>query len=127
MPDLGFVNVPHEHVKSDLPKNQVIDQSVKRGTKVDVTTRIVLTISLGGKEDEEVKQEVTKTVTIDLPRDRTEEYTVELHHNGKVVMEAKTVSPEDTSFTVTLTGSGTQHFDLYINDGYYKTIKVEFS
>ena len=47
--------------------------------------------------------------------------------SGKPVMEDRTVSADTKSIDVTLTGAGTKHFDLYINNTYYKTIKVEFS
>ena len=124
--DLGFSNVTYERGESDEAKNEVIGQSVKKGTKVDVTTRIVLTISKGPKATEP-PAEVTKTVTIELPTDRTEDYVVSLHYNGKAVIEDKTITAGTESFQVTLTGSGTQHYDLYINDTYYKTVKVEFS
>ena len=129
--DLGFTNVTYERASSDEPKDEVIDQPYKKGTDLDVTTKIVLTISKGPKAteppEEEPKKEVTKNVTIDLPGDRTEDYVVSLHLNGKAVMEDRTVSPDTDSIQVTLTGAGTMHFDLYINDTYYKTIKVEFS
>ena len=128
--DLGFTNVTYERASSNEPKDEVIAQSVKRGTDIDVTTKIVLTISRGPKEtepQEEQKPEVTKTVTIELPTDRTEDYVVSLHQSGKAVMEDRTVTPDTKTIQVTLTGSGTQHFDLYINDTYFKTIKVEFS
>ncbi len=126
--DLGFKNVTYESVNSDLPKDEVINQSVNRGNKIDVTTRIVLTISNGSGYGEDSGREVTKTVAIrKLPEDRTEDCTVSLYHNGKAVMEEKVLSPSETSFEVTLTGSGTQHFDLYVDGEYFGTETVVFS
>jgi len=129
--DLGFTNVIYEKADSEKPKNQVISQSVKKYTETDVTTKIVLTISRGPKETqaptEGKKEEVTKKVTIDLPADRAEDYVLSIHQSGKTVVEGRQVSAGTVSIDVTLTGAGTQHFDIYINDSYYKTVKVEFS
>ena len=45
--DLGFDNVDIERVKSEEPKDTVIDQSIPRYTETDTTELIVLTISTG--------------------------------------------------------------------------------
>ena len=129
--DLGFTKISYERADSDAPKDEVIDQPYKKGTELDVTTRIVLTISKGPKETQppatEAPKEVTKQVTIELPTERTEDYVVSIHYAGKTVTEDIAVSAGTASVDVTLTGAGTQHFDVYINDSYYKTVKVEFS
>lgn len=129
--DLGFTKITYERGDSDAPKNEVIAQSVKKNDEIDVTTKIVLTISKGPRETQppatEAPKEVTKKVTIDLPADRTEDYVVSVHYAGKVVTEDIPVSGGTASIDVTLTGAGTQHYDIYINDSYYKTVKVEFS
>ncbi len=129
--DLGFTNVTYETKDSNEPKNEVIEQPFKKGTEVDVTTKIVLTVSKGPKETEPPTEapaeDVTKKVTIELPSDRKEDYTISIHYAGKTVVEDQTVKAGTESLDVTLTGSGTQHFDIYINDSYYKTVKVEFT
>jgi len=129
--DLGFTKISYERGDSDEPKDEVIEQPYKKGTVLDVTTKIVLTISKGPKATEppatEAPREVTKKVTIELPADRTADYRVSIHYAGKVVTEDIPVSGGTTSVEVTLTGAGTQHFDVYIDDNYYKTVKVEFS
>ena len=132
--DLGFTNVTYERVESNEPKNEVVAQPYKKGTDLDVTTKIVLSISKGPKETEPTekpteapKREVTKNVTIELPSDRTEDYVVSVHYAGRTVVEDRQVTAGTTSIQVTLTGAGTQHYDIYINNTYYKTVKVEFS
>ncbi len=127
--DLGFTNVDYETAESDKPKGEVIKQPISKGTKIDVTTKIVLTVSEGPKKEETAPPtvEVSKTVTIDLPADRTESYTLSIYLSGAEVMGSRSISAGATSVDVTLTGSGTLHFDVYINDSYYKTVKVEFS
>ena len=36
------------------------------------------------------------------------------------------VQPGDYTFTVTLTGSGEQEYDLFVNGEYYQSMKVTF-
>jgi len=69
----------------------------------------------------------TKTVTIALPTDRTEDYVLGLFLNGKSVLEATAITAGTPSIDVTLTGKGTVYYDLYINDAYFRAEKVEFS
>ena len=148
---MGFKDVTFEPKDSDRPKDEVLNQSVKHNSEIDVTTRIVLTISSGSAGADETTQattqplvpetteapettsppavEETKTVTVglELPADRTEECTVGLYQNGRQVIEERTVSKDTTRLDVTLTGSGTQNFDVYINGVLYNTVKVDFS
>ena len=71
--------------------------------------------------------DVTKTVTISLPGDRTEDYVLGLFLNGRSVLEATAITAGTSSIDVTLTGAGTVYYDLYINDTYFRSEKVEFS
>ena len=135
---LEFKNVTYEYKESDEEKDRVIEQPYSRGTKVDVTEQIVLTISKGpGPTTEPTTEattvpttapveEVTKTVTIDLPTDRTENYMLGLFQSGKPVIEEMEVQAGTANLALALTGSGVQYFDIYINDTYYKTVKVDF-
>ncbi len=45
--DLGFKNVDVEHKADDADKGEVIKQSVEKNTELDITEKIVLTISKG--------------------------------------------------------------------------------
>ena len=40
--------------------------------------------------------------------------------------EISFISPDRTEIDVVLTGSGVQSYDLYINNQFYKTVKVDF-
>ena len=147
---LGFKNVSYVKKESDEDKDDVIAQPYAKGTPVDVTEDITLTISKGPKETEpptekptekpteppkespteapaESEEEVTITVTIELPGDKTEDYVLGLYFNGKAVLENMMISAGTRSVDVTLTGTGTMYYDLYINEVYYKTVKVVFS
>ena len=46
---LNFKNIRVEPVESDAPKDEVVNQSVEGGTKIDVTTVIILEVSTGPK------------------------------------------------------------------------------
>ena len=145
---LGF-EVSYVTRDSDADKDEVIKQPYEKGAKVDVTEKMVLTISKGPKPTEPPKEtekptekpaekpteepetteapEITKTVTIELPADREADYVLGLYRNGKAVLEETVIKAGTKSIDVTLTGSGTVYYDLYIDDSYFKTVKVEFS
>ena len=149
---LGF-EVSYVTRDSEVDKNEVIKQPYAEGTKVDITEKIVLSISKGPKPTEPPEKEtekpaekptdppakepepteapvipeVTKTVTIDLPGDRDADYVLGLYRNGKAVLEETVITAGTGSIDVTLTGAGTVYYDLYIDNSYFKTVKVEFS
>ena len=140
---LGFTgDISYVRKESNEPRDEVIEQPYKRGEMVDITEDIVLTISKGpketeppeekpteapDKETEKQEKEVTKTVTIELPSDREEDYALGLYLNGRAVLEETVITAGTASIDVTLTGSGTVYYDLYINGAYFRTEKVEFS
>ena len=147
---LEFKNVTYEYAESEEEKDKVIEQPYSRGTKVDVTEQIVLIISKGPAPTTEATTEptteptteattepttvpttepiveATKTVNIDLPSDQTENYMLGVFQNGRAVIEEMEVQAGTANLAVALTGRGVQYFDIYINDTYYKTVKVDF-
>ena len=62
-----------------------------------------------------------------LPSDRTEPYTLSIRLGGERVMEDMVVQVGTYTVMVQLTGSGVQYYELYIDDQYYRTEKVDFS
>ena len=157
--ELGFDNVNFERKDGKQDKDEVIAQPYKKGEKVDITSKIVLVISKGTKDEqsknEQSKNEVeddyyppyipeespvqppvsdtvvnknkTKSAPFSLPKDKTEQYLLGIYSNGKQVVEDTLISPDRTSIDVVLTGSGIQSYDLYINNQFYKTVKVDFN
>ena len=145
--DLGFSVVTYETKESDAPEDEVIEQPFEKDTKVDVTERIILTISEGPapteppteaptqkpteapteKPTEPENKDITLVYTIQLPADRTEAYLLSIHQNGRELMEPTEIAAGTESIQVELSGSGVQYFELYINGTYYKTEKVEFT
>ena len=49
------------------------------------------------------------------------------YQNGMQVIEDTIVGTGMTSIDVVLTGSGVQTYDLYINNQFYKSVKVDFN
>ena len=58
---LGFSSVDSYEVESNEPKGEVIEQPYERGTKVDITEKIVLKISKGPKTTAKMPDVVGKT------------------------------------------------------------------
>ena len=73
-----------------------------------------------------VNKNKTKKVTISLPSDRSDQYLLGIYQNSRQVMEDTIVSPGTTKIDMMLTGSGVQSYDLYINNQFYKSVKVDF-
>ena len=69
---------------------------------------------------------VTKQVTFILP-DKSMSYSLNIRLNGNEVIETQTMLAGTASFTVELTGTGTQFYDLYIDGEPYRTEKVVFT
>ena len=130
--ELGFTKITPKYVENDADEGEVVEQSVSRGNEISIDKEIVLTVSSGPAPTEAPTQaptptQVTVYQTFSLPSDRTENYILSLYKDGKTVYEDAEITAGTTSITVELTGSGTQYYDLYINDEYYKTEKVVFS
>jgi len=113
----GFKNVRSEEVESDEPKGTVVKQSVDANVDTDVTTEIVLQVSIGPK--------VKKTVTIELPEDLTEAYQLTVIHLGETVVDME-IQPGTATIAVDLLGRGTSTYEVYIDGIDYKTDEVDF-
>ena len=138
--NLGFTNVEPKYVENDADKDEVVDQSVKRDTLLDLTTPIVLSVSKGPAETEPSTeepteepteattepQEKTRVVTITLP-ERSEAYILDLLQNGNQVRESQQIMPGTESVSVELTGVGLQRYAVYINNELYRYIEVDFT
>ena len=170
--NLGFAssNISYERKESKEAEGEVIEQPYPKGEKVDITSKIVLTVSKGSKNNSnqsgngssgggndyddglpvfpdatpnqgsnssqssggnqgggDPNQTRTKEVIIYLPTNRTEQYLLGLYYNGMQVIEDTIVSPDRTQLSLVLTGSGVQSYDVYINNQFYNTVKVDFS
>ncbi|MBQ8237744.1 MAG: Stk1 family PASTA domain-containing Ser/Thr kinase [Oscillospiraceae bacterium] len=137
--DCGFKTITYKPVESDAEKDEVIEQPFAEDEEVDIHEEIKLTISTGPKPtdppteeptqkptEEPTDPEITMVFTFKLPADRTEDYMLSLRQNGVEHLEPTLITAGTPSIEVLLTGSGVQYYELYINDEYYSTEKVEF-
>ena len=146
--DLEFSNVTvEEEYHESVEEGKVIRANIRTGDKIDVKTEIVLTVSKGPEPTEppttvppeteppeteptetEPPQEVTIDVVISLPADRTEAYKLTIMlGSGVTVLDNYEIQPGTTSITVSMTGSGTMTYEIYINGEYIRSEEVVFS
>ena len=140
---LGFKAIRTRPVESDKPKGVVVYQSQKHNEEIDVTTEILLEISEGPEETEPTTQPteapttppteaptqpplVSTNVVFQLPV-RDVMYVMTVYQGGVEVVGATQIQPGTSSYSVTLTGIGTQNYDVYVDGFPYNTQTVEFS
>ena len=132
--DLGFTNVRTDTVKSDRPKGEVVYQSVQKDTVLKLEDEIVLRLSdeSGTQPTEtqpptETTEETEKTLTVRFTVPNKEEpYLLTILQDGAVIVEDEKIPAGCTDYSLTLTGSGTKEYDLYINGEKYVTQRVNF-
>ena len=76
-------------------------------------------------EDSDVPETVTKQQVIGIPN-RQETYALSIYHNGVAILESITINPGQSSVTISLTGTGTQTYEIYVNGAYHNSFTVEF-
>ena len=135
--DLGFTRVEVERIKSEHPEGEVLSQSVEQGTRLRLDDRILLKVSKGGTPPETtvetvppteappVEQERTVSVRFTVPN-RPDPYLLTILQDGTVVVEDARVPAGVTEYVVTLTGSGTKEYEIYVDGEKYTTQKVTF-
>ena len=127
--DLGFQKVRTQTVESKEPVGTVVSQSHQKGEQIDVMTEILLEVSMGpgtNTPEETGPVMVTKYVTFVLP-DRSEAYSLNIRLNGNEVIETQTIPGGTATFTIELTGTGTNFYELFIDGEPYRTEKVVFT
>ena len=131
----GFKNIRLEHVESNKDKGIVIHQSVAAQTEIDVSTEIVLEVSLGSDEEDTKPteppiptrdpDEKTKIITVGLSEDFMEDYVLSLWLDGELIEERQIpVGTVSTQFEVT--GKGKVKYELRINNANPWTFEVDF-
>ena len=133
----GFTTIETYEVKSDQPAGVVVHQSETAGSVVALSKEILLGVSNGAdyKSDSATAPTQaaasgtpqTETVIFNVPV-RTEAYKLIICRKGQADQQVAsgTINPGDFTFTVALTGSGEQEYDLYIDGQYYQSMKVTF-
>ena len=134
----GFYNISLEHVESNKAKGTVIHQSVVPQMEIDVTTEIILEVSLGPSETQPPTTEpalptfppvdselVTKVITVGLPEEMVENYKLSIWSDG-VLLEEREIPVGTISTEFEVSGKGTMEFELRINDANPWTVEVDF-
>ena len=120
----GFKVVTRVEVENNAAAGLVVSQSVPSKTQAAVNTEIILEVSKGPAAPVTTK----KTVTVDLKSVYTEPveepYKFELRQNDQVVFVLDAC--DKASFEITLEGYSIQYYDIYLNDIYYETLRVDF-
>ncbi len=120
----GFRDVVFEEVESSQDKGIVIQQSQAPQTEIDVTTQIILQISLGPQETTEPTQPpeptvdpdlVNKVVTIALPDEMLEPYSVSVWQDGEM-LQSRNIPVGTLSTQFVLTGKGVMEFEIRLNE-----------
>ncbi|MBR7178825.1 MAG: Stk1 family PASTA domain-containing Ser/Thr kinase [Oscillospiraceae bacterium] len=134
--DKGFKNVStQEEYSETVAAGRVIRSNIVGGDRVDVTTTIILTVSAGPEPTEPPAttqppvtepKEVTKSITIALPSDRTEEYNLSIEFEEEIVVNVH-LTPDTATYEFTLTGSGTGTYSIYIDGELLRTETVNFN
>ena len=126
---LGFKYVDVKEVDSEEPKGTVIEQSVTANTLVDVSRKVVLTVSLGPEEPEPTvptePQEATKIFRFPVP-EHSQEVLLSILCGDEWIVEDMPVAPGVTSYRLEVTGIGVQSYDIYVDGEYIQTVTVEF-
>ena len=129
----GFTTIETYEVKSDQPAGVVVHQSETAGSVVALSKEILLGVSNGADYKSDSATAPTQaasqaeTVIFNVPV-RTEAYKLIICRQGQADQQVAsgTINPGDNTFTVALTGSGEQEYDLYIDGQYYQSMKVTF-
>ena len=136
----NFTNYEIDPVESNEPKDTVIEQSVPANDEVDINTKIVLKVSKGKPQP----VETTKNVTIPIPTaeelesdglldtDYTDEegnvkLNLQLKLDGTVVHTADGLNFESPAVVVSLKGTGTKEYELWVNGKAVSVITVDFA
>ncbi|MDD6678192.1 MAG: Stk1 family PASTA domain-containing Ser/Thr kinase [Firmicutes bacterium] len=126
----GFNNIEVDEVDSTEEDGIVLEQNYEPDVELDVTTLIKLRISRKTEEStapgtDPTEPPVSKDVVVNLP-ESDKDFVLSIRKDNQKVVNDITVIAGARSITVTLTGSGTEVFDLYINDEFYMTQQVVF-
>ena len=115
----GFTNLIVEEVSSDRPAGQVLELSVQDGQSLDVNTPIVIRVSMGQAQSDSI------TYAFAIPHDAP--VVVKIVCDGVTVVDNRTLSAEEQTLILSLTGSGTKRYDIYVDDVFYRTETVDFN
>lgn len=116
---LGITVANATSVDSEKPEGTIISQEPSYGTKLTKDTVVKFTVS-NGKAPEKTVQ-----LKIELPNG-DQDVNIEIYQDGVSKKGAKVSLASQDSYTIKLTGAGTQEVKVYINGSLYRDYKVNF-
>ena len=130
----GFKNVTILKEESDEPAGKIFYQSIMAGKSVNVTTPIVLRVSLGKNgtivlppdELPDPTDYVYKLITVELPADREEEYVLKVYRDA-VIVEERIIPVGTLSTQFRVAGKDVMSFVFMIDNEIYRTMEVDFT
>ncbi|HHZ02854.1 MAG TPA: Stk1 family PASTA domain-containing Ser/Thr kinase [Tissierellia bacterium] len=130
---VGQINEEHS---DEVEEGLVMRQSIVPGQDVEQGTSIWLTVSLGKAEEEKEPEpepdpgpvEGSFPLTIALPSDRDKVTVViqRIAQDGREVIFSKEVETSEQSIIINLKGSGTEVYEIYIDNEYYDRVEITF-
>ena len=128
----GFKNILTEPVESSKAKDTVISQSHTPFIKLDVTTEIILQVSIGMNDNTTPPPEIefdpilSQVIEVMLPDEILGEYTVTLKIGGETVETRQILSGTvSTEFEITGKEAGTVEYEIWVQDNFYTKGSVE--
>lgn len=103
----------------------VIDQSIDAYTEVPQGTSINLQVSKGPDPAAQTPVATTKTFSVSLPGDAPSA-KVTVKDGENIVLERTVDTSLEAAVTCTVTGTGVKNYDIFINDQFKETQRVEF-
>jgi beta-lactam-binding protein with PASTA domain len=122
-----------EEYPASVAAGKVIRTNFVADDEVDVTSRIILTLSKGPEPTEPPATtkptepvEVTKSITIALPTGMTEEYNLSIEFEEEIVVNVH-LTPDTATYEFSLTGRGTGEYSIFIDGELLRTETVNFN
>jgi len=125
-----------EEYSDEIQEGLVMRQSIVPGQDVEQGTSVWLTVSLGKNEEEQQSPEEPAPepgegnfpLTIALPTDREKVTLViqRIAQEGREVIFSKEVDTSEQSIIINLKGSGTEVYEIYIDNEYYDRVEITF-
>ena len=120
----GFKVITRLDVENNATAGLVVSQSVAKDTQVPVNTEIVLEVSKGPAAPVTTMKTITVNLSSVYPEPVETPYKFELRQGGEVAYVQEAC--DKASFEITLEGYSIQYYDIYLNDIYYETLRVDF-
>ena len=130
----GFKNILTNPVESSKKKDTVVGQSHTPFLKYDVTTEIILDVSIGMNDEVAPPPEIefdpvySKVIQVKLPDDVFGDYTAELRIGDEIVetrqIPAGTIS---TEFEITAREKGTVEYEIWVKGNLHTKGSVELT